>query len=82
MPNNSLAGLNEFRLPGHLTSIQRTLRRLDSRLEEYGTTLDAVMTGRPHNSRSAEKIAAVAEDVSENPGGSISYLHTELWRKD
>ncbi|XP_058985598.1 uncharacterized protein LOC131805873 [Musca domestica] len=49
------------RLPGE------TLRRLASRLEETGTTKDAARRGRPRSIRSAENIAALADDVMEAP---------------
>ena len=66
------------RFPGRPTPTGQTLRRLAGRLEEYGTTRDAARSGRPQSSRSAEKIAAVAEDVAEDPGVSTRRRATQL----
>ena len=69
--NNSSVVLaqREFRrrFPGLPTSTVQTLRRLAARLEETGTTRDVPMAGRPRSNRSAENIAAVAQDVEKGP---------------
>ena len=58
------------RFPSRPTPTGETLRLLAARLEEAGTTRDAARRGRPQSSRSAENIAAVAEDVMEAPSTS------------
>ena len=71
---------SEFRrrFPDRPTPTGETLRRLFTRLEETGTTRDAAKAGRPRSSRSAENIAAVAQDVEEEPGTSTRRRATQL----
>lgn len=66
------------RFPGRPTPTGETLRRLAARLEETGTTRDAARRGRPRSSRSAENIAAVAEDVMEAPSTSTRRRATQM----
>ncbi|XP_050339495.1 uncharacterized protein LOC126765860 [Bactrocera neohumeralis] len=59
-----------YRFPGRPTPTSETLRRLAARLEETGTTRDAPRRGKLRSGRSAQNIAAVAEDVMEAPSTS------------
>lgn len=80
--NNSSVVLaqREFRrrFPGRPTPTAQTLRRLATNLEEYGTTRDVAKSGRPRSARSAENIAAVAEDVEVSPETSTRRRATQL----
>ncbi|CAG4952785.1 unnamed protein product [Parnassius apollo] len=66
------------RFPGRPTPNGQTLLRLVARLEETGTTRDASRRGRSRNSRSAENIAVVADDVEMDPGTSTQRRATKL----
>lgn len=66
------------RFPGRPRPTGQTLRRLARRLEETGSTRDAPKAGRPRSSRTAENIAAVAQDVEEDPGTSTRRRATQL----
>ncbi|CAB3258594.1 unnamed protein product [Arctia plantaginis] len=80
--NNSSVVLaqREFRrrFPGRPAPTAQTLRRLATNLEEYGTTRDAAKSGRPRSARSAENIAAVAEDVELSPETSTRRRASQL----
>ncbi|CAB3238242.1 unnamed protein product [Arctia plantaginis] len=66
------------RFPGRPAPTAQTLRRLATNLEEYGTTRDAAKSGRPRSARSAENIAAVAEDVELSPETSTRRRASQL----
>lgn len=66
------------RFPGRPAPTAQTLRRLAANLEEYGTTRDAAKSGRPRSARSAENIAAVAEDVELSPETSTRRRALQL----
>lgn len=66
------------RFPGRLAPTGQTLRRLATRLEEFGSTGDISRRGRPRSCRSAENIAAVAADVQENPETSTRRRATQM----
>ncbi|CAB3228014.1 unnamed protein product [Arctia plantaginis] len=80
--NNSSVVLaqREFRrrFPGRPAPTAQTLRRLATNLEEYGTTRDVAKSGRPRSPRSAENIAAVAEDVELSPETSTRRRASQL----
>lgn len=56
----------------------QTIRRLASRFEQSGTTIDARRPGRPRSSRTADNIDLVRESVAENPETSTRRRSAQL----
>ena len=56
----------------------QTIRRLASRFEQSGTTIDARRPVRPRSSRTADNIDLVRESVAENPEISTRRRSAQL----
>ena len=56
----------------------QTIRRLASRFEQFGTTIDTRQPVRPRSSRTADNIDLVRESVAENPETSTRRRSAQL----
>ncbi|KAI4469248.1 hypothetical protein MML48_2g00001031 [Holotrichia oblita] len=54
----------------------RTIKRLAEHLVQTGSTTDIARSDRPRNARLNDNIAAVADDVRENPPTSTTTMYT------